>query len=214
MVAAFEWPDLWPSSVGELRGEQVADAAEKAGAVGFALGAGRCCGDEREEAELGRGGVVVERADVVPVRVAWGVEVVGAEVLGDVVGGVGLSALAGSGAHVEVLAPSACGRLEADDDVGCVAGFGGSVPVGAAVERHAAGAEALFGDGGFGGAGGALGGEGGLISETLLFGALEVGGPGGAIFFRELRDALGGDRFGGFAGADDCGLEGGKGDQA
>ncbi len=98
---------------------------EKAGAVGLALGAGRCCGDEREEVELRVGGVVVERADVVPVRVVWGVEVVGAEVLGDVVGGVGLAALARGAAHVEVLAPSSGGRLEADDDVGGVAGLGG-----------------------------------------------------------------------------------------
>jgi len=73
VVAALEGPDLRPAAVGILGVEDVVDPAAEGGDKGLC---GFCVGrvdDFCKEAELGDGGVVVESADVIPLKIRGGV---------------------------------------------------------------------------------------------------------------------------------------------
>ncbi len=163
---------------------------------------------------MGVGGVVVERADVVPTRILGRVEVAGAGVLREIARGVALATQTGSSGHVEVLAPASGGRLKADDDVGDVPGLRRSVPGGIAMERHAARAETFFGRRRLGSAGSAFGCQCRAVDAHLLLRAVEVGGPDGAVLCRELCDARRRDGLSGCAGTDDCRMDWGEREKA
>ena len=81
MIAALKRPHLRPAAIGKLRGQKIADAAKKAGPVSLAIRTRRCARDQSKKMQFRIGGVVIERADVVPVRVFRSVEVVHAGML-------------------------------------------------------------------------------------------------------------------------------------
>jgi hypothetical protein len=138
VIAACERPYLRPPAVGILRGEEVVNAFEEAGAVGVAVVAWGLGLDFGEKVQFGVGGVVVDRPDVAPVRVADSAEVIGSGQAGGAVraGGVALAGQPRRLAHVEVLAPSAGRSLEREDDVGDVRGLGGGIPGSVSLQRN------------------------------------------------------------------------------
>ena len=81
VIATLQRPHLRPSAIGKLCRQQIANSAQKAGAIRLPCGAWSRSRDLRQKMKLGVGRVIIQRADVVPVRVFWCVEVVRAEIL-------------------------------------------------------------------------------------------------------------------------------------
>src|ERR1019366_635627 len=137
VVATLQRPDLRPAAVGELRRQQILQAAQNRRAVSLPVVRRR--GNHGEEAQFGGGGIVVQRPYVVPLGVGRRIEIARRQMGRKIVGGKALTPSARVIGQVEVLAPAAGRSLERDNDVGDAPRLHAAVPFGRFIQRHASG---------------------------------------------------------------------------
>ena len=198
VITAFERPDLRPSAVGILRREQILDAAQIGFFVHICFVASKTRNDLGQKIQLSGGGIVVDGADVIPIRFKRSIEVTGRKELRHIVGTIFFAGLARLLAHVGVLAPAPGRSLKGDNHIRNMPRFRARIPGLFALQRNAARRKAVrrldrrlharplqF----------VL--KGILVGLALLYGMIEIGQPRATLFQRKLGDALAGERLGG-----------------